>query len=101
MSQYTVHAAENDTRGYDVSQDSNAASLQHCRNGNETHEHKLTYQVKGTHCECHDMTAKVLRQGVPARPRYFAKNGTALIRPGDRQGPGHVEITLTTLYDVF
>ena len=24
-----------------------------------------------------------------------------LIRPGDRQGPGHIEMTLATLYDVF
>ena len=25
----------------------------------------------------------------------------ALIRPGDRQGPGHIEMTLATLYDVY
>ena len=26
---------------------------------------------------------------------------TALYHPGDRQGPGHIEITLATIYDVF
>ena len=33
--------------------------------------------------------------------RVFSAFRTALIRPGDRQGPGHIEITLATLYDVF